>query len=124
MRSTLILLLGLHCSFGNPHHGGLHRMTEFLEPLPSSSDETTAKASDRISRSHSDRGSGISSGWPDSQSLWADIPTSQSFHKHVLHQWKPQQAQSLTAKQTSGDVFFDRKRHAHHPPPTPELNIG
>ena len=123
MRTTWLLLLGLHSTLGNSHHGGLHaehRMTEFSKPMPPTEVEAV-EASNRISRGHSGVESGGSSGWPDSHSLWADIPTSQSFHKQVLHTWKPQQPLSLTAKQTSDDVFFDRKRHAHRPPPTPEL---
>ena len=93
-------------------------MTEFSE-----AEAAEKEVTNKNSRSG---GGGGTSGWPDSQSLWADIPTSQSFHSDILHQWKTQglSPPSISTKSQTSDNFFDhsgidRKRHAATRPSHP-----
>lgn len=86
MKKTWAFLTLLQLSQCSPHHGGLH-------------------AEHRMGRSES-------SAWPDSHSLWADIPTSQSFDSKVLQKWNPPESPSSSNFFSGDDSGLQSKRHA------------
>ncbi len=128
MRPAIALMaigLAASCTYGSasPHHGGRHSRMGSSYGFNTHPFSRTPRDLDNVNvngdRSRVAIESRMSSGWPSSESLWADIPSSGSFNPRTFNQWSasvPKDAGSgLSDLDLGGPPNFHSKRNV--PPP-------